>query len=168
MKILAELSEKSLGINEHQQVVGDTFTLRKSARAIVLNSEGRMALQHIQKYNYHKLPGGGMEVGEDIEQTLFREIKEEVGCDIAIKQLLGVVIAYQRDLLHMSYGYVVTVVGELHEPAFDEGEVDANQTTLWLPPSESLDILKADLDTHGHGDFILQREIIFLNEFLSK
>lgn len=78
------------------------------------------------------------------------------------------VIAYQRDLLHMSYGYVVTVVGELHEPVFDEGEIEANQTTLWLPPSESLDKLKGDLHTHGHGNFISQREIIFLNEFLSK
>ena len=82
MKILTELSEKSLGINPEQKIVGESFKLRKSARAIVINQNGLMAVQHIQKYNYHKLPGGTMEEGEKIEETLRREIREEIGCEI--------------------------------------------------------------------------------------
>lgn len=107
-----------------------------------------------------------MEAGEKIEETLFREIKEEVGCDIKIRQPIGVVITYQQDLLHISYCYEVSVLGEIKEPSFDEGETEANQATVWIPPSECLEILKVDLKTKGQGDFILQREIIFLEEFL--
>ena len=166
MKILAELSEKSLGINNDQKIIGEAYTLRKSARAIVLNNEGLMALQHIEKYGYHKLPGGGMEGDEEIEETLHREIKEEVGCAIEILHPIGMVITYQTNLLHISYCYAVKVVGDVKEPNFDEGEIEANQSTVWLTPNECLETLKADIASKQQGDFILQRENIFLKEYL--
>lgn len=88
MKILAELSEKSLGINEYQQIVGETYTLRKSARAIVLNSEGLMALHYIQKYNYHMLPGGGMEVGRILNRPCFEKLKKRLAVTLLLSSHL--------------------------------------------------------------------------------
>ena len=36
------------------------------------------------------MPGGGMEPGEHPEQTCRREVKEETGYDVAVKEILGI------------------------------------------------------------------------------
>jgi len=47
--------------------LGDQFSLsdyrmRKAARAAVFDHEGNLALLHVSKHHYYKLPGGGIEV----------------------------------------------------------------------------------------------------------
>lgn len=167
MKILTELSEKSLGINPEQKIVGESFKLRKSARAIVINQNGLMAVQHIQKYNYHKLPGGTMEEGEKIEETLRREIREEIGCEIDSIKPVGTVIEYQNELIQISYCFSANMASKISEPNFDEAEIENDQRTIWLNPTDCLDTFKHDLTTKREGDFIITREIAFLSEFLS-
>ena len=51
---------------------------RPSVRGIILRN-GKIAMMHSQKYNYYKLPGGGIEPGESLEETLIREVREESG-----------------------------------------------------------------------------------------
>ena len=51
---------------------------RPSVRGIILR-DGKIAMMHSQKYNYYKLPGGGIEPGESLEETLVREVREESG-----------------------------------------------------------------------------------------
>lgn len=36
-------------------------------------------MMHSKKYNYYKLPGGGIEPEETLEDTLIREVREESG-----------------------------------------------------------------------------------------
>ena len=103
MKILAEITERSLGIGANNEVIGGQYTFRKSARGIILNDRGEMAVQHLRKYDFYKLPGGGVEKGESIEEALKREILEEVGCAIDIVREIGVVIEYRDDLLQILF-----------------------------------------------------------------
>lgn len=165
MKLLAELSEKSLGLNPEQNIFEQNFLLRKSARAILLNHDGLMAVQHIQKYHYHKLSGGGMEEGEEMEETLRREIREEVGCEIDLIAPIGIVIEYQDNLIQISYCFSGLVQGDIRIPHYDEGEIKNNQQTIWMKPEHCLETLRTDLEAKHQGNFILQREIIFLNSF---
>jgi 8-oxo-dGTP diphosphatase len=107
MKLLAEISEGTLGLADEFAVLGDSYRLRKSARAIVLNERGEMATQYLNTYTYHKLPGGGVDEGETVEEALYREVKEEVGCACEIVAPIGIVIEYRNKykMLHISYGY---------------------------------------------------------------
>lgn len=169
MKILNEISEKTLGIGELGEELGNDYRLRKSARAILLNSEGKMATQYLSTYAYHKLPGGGVDPGENAEEALKREVLEEVGCDCEIIKPIGVTIEYRNkyNMLHISYAFVAQVVGEIGELALEEGEIEEGQSTLWLPPSEVLANMETDTPGKFEGHFILEREKSFLKEYLS-
>lgn len=170
MKLLKEISEGSLGHSDEFEQLGTQYQLRKSARAIVLNDKGEMATQYLNTYIFHKLPGGGVEPGETIEQAVKREVLEEVGCDCEIVDKLGVVIEYRNKekLLQISYGFVARVVGEIGVPTLEVGEIHEKQETLWLPPKTVLEKLQSDIPAKFEGYFILAREQAFLDEYLAR
>jgi 8-oxo-dGTP diphosphatase len=168
MKLLNEISEKSLGIGEAEKL-GGQYELRKSARAILLNNEGNMATQYLKTYTYHKLPGGGVDPGESIEEALKREVLEEVGCDSEIVKPIGMTIEYRNkyNLPHLSFAFSAKVVGDIGTPQLEEGEIEEGQETLWLPPEEVLAKMETDSPSKFEGHFILEREKSFLKEFLN-
>ena len=170
MKILREISEGSLGLSDEFEQLGDTYELRKSARAIVLNERGEMATQYLRNYTYHKLPGGGVDQGETIEKALLREVREEVGCACEIIKPLGITIECHNKykMLHISYGFVANLVGELGTPELEPKEIEEGQETLWLPPAAMLEKMKNDTPGKYEGHFILEREQAFLEAYLSK
>jgi len=170
MKLLKEISEGSLGLTDQFEQLGDKYELRKSARAIVLNREGKMATQYLRTYTFHKLPGGGVDPGETIKEALKREVLEEVGCTCEIIDEVGTVIEYRNKykLLHISYCFVAKVVGDIGESRLEEAEIEEGQETLWLPPEEVLEKMKADVPEKFQGNFILEREKTFLEAFLTK
>lgn len=51
---------------------------RPSVRGIIVR-DGKIAMMHSAKYNYYKLPGGGIEGEETLTETLIREVREESG-----------------------------------------------------------------------------------------
>src|ERR1700712_3843452 len=76
-----------------------------SATAIVTNAAGELLMVHKTDNNLWALPGGGMDPGESISQTIVREVKEETGMDVAVTGIVGI---------YTNPGHVI---------AYDDGEV---------------------------------------------
>lgn len=70
-----------------QEVV--KFKVRTAVRAVVYDKDNNIAVLNVSKQYYYKLPGGGVEEGEDIPMALKRECREELGCDIKIHSEVG-------------------------------------------------------------------------------
>ncbi|QAY65806.1 NUDIX hydrolase [Paenibacillus protaetiae] len=74
------------------------------AAAIITNDEGHVLLvkHSYGKYNW-ELPGGKGEERESAEQTAKREVLEEVGLTVGIKQLTGVYYDPDHDMHHFVF-----------------------------------------------------------------
>ena len=77
-------------------------SLVPAASAVVVNKEGKILLHRRSDSNTWSLPGGAMEIGESISETVKREVKEETGLDVEPEYLIGIysnpehVIAYSN------------------------------------------------------------------------
>lgn len=149
--------------------VVDTSTFRKrgAARAVLLDDSGLVYLLNVSKHGYHKLPGGGIDEGEDIQQALGRELMEEVGCKAEIVAELGTVIEYRNyddgGLEQTSYCYLAKQAGEQVASALEEGELAEGMVEV---KAESIDdaiaLLSQDKPDNPEGQFIQKRDLAFL------
>jgi ADP-ribose pyrophosphatase YjhB (NUDIX family) len=65
-------------------------SLVPAASAVVSDPEGRILLHRRDDNTLWTIPGGAMEVGESIGQTVIREVKEETGLDVEPEAIVGV------------------------------------------------------------------------------
>ena len=138
---------------------------RKAARAVVFDKDGDTALLYVSSKNYHKIAGGGIEEGEDIETALRREIMEEIGCSITNIRQLGIIEEYRNeDALHqISYCFLADVSGEKGSPDFDSGEIADGFEGTWLNLSEAIQKLEDERNVVDYeGKFIRLRDLTFL------
>ncbi|WP_413803262.1 NUDIX hydrolase [Streptomyces iranensis] len=77
-------------ISELRAVVGTRPLILPGAAAIVLNSDGHVLLLQRADTGGWGLPGGFMEPGESLEETVRREVMEEVGLELDDLTLMSV------------------------------------------------------------------------------
>lgn len=85
--IIAHFDQHELGL--HEPTDGDITFNRVAARAVLVNDDGQIAIMNFSATGLYKLPGGGVDEGEEIESALNREIREETGYQITNVQPLG-------------------------------------------------------------------------------
>src|SRR5260370_38008976 len=57
--------------------------------ALIVNQEGKILLAKSHKwFDKYTLPGGHIEVGETMKEAVAREVKEEVGLDVEVAEML--------------------------------------------------------------------------------
>lgn len=64
-------------------------TRRTATDAVVFDADGRILLQHRADFDTWGLPGGSIESGETLTESVVREVKEETGLDVEVVRLIG-------------------------------------------------------------------------------
>lgn len=166
MELLLEIDESMAGAGQTRGpgVREQIYRIRKAARAVLLNGQGRVALLHVTRMGYHKLPGGGVEEGEDLPLALAREVREEAGVAMEVQGEVGMTVEYRKDhgLLQFSSCYYGAVTGDAGGTDFTEEEREAGFRLIWVPLEEAADLLERDRPEDYMGRFIRVRDLTLL------
>lgn len=122
MEVLAVFDSK-----DYQDTV-DVYE-KYSVRGIICRN-GKIAMQYSKDGEY-KIPGGGLESGENFTQALVREILEETGLHVIEHKIaeLGEIKEERKDLFNPKKKYIC-------HSMFYYCEVEDKQEALKLTPSE--------------------------------
>ena len=167
------------------------YVERQAIRAVVLNTATKqVALIHvvkgdcrqnippgnlfhlgrcIAKYRLdYKLPGGGVEADEDHKTALQREILEEIGCKVAIEDmvLIGASEEYRNDLHQISFCYRASLTEDTGKIELTADEVEDGLTHEWVDVKKALQSMEKSQPTNELGRFIKQRDMFFVKTFL--
>ena len=161
MELLKEISDKDIGFEEK----GVKYKIRKSARAVLFDGD-KIAILHVSKYGYHKLPGGGVKKEENLIDGLKREILEETGCTAEIKDEIGLIIEYRDEFeqIQISYCYFAKVIHNHQEQNFTEKEKSHGFVLKWTDIDTAISFIKNSKPTDYMGKFVITRDLIFLNK----
>lgn len=157
--------ETGLGnINASSVGIFEACKVRTAVRAILFNSEGNIALLSARGGTYYKIPGGGVEEGEDLLEALKREVLEESGAKITVENDLGAVVECGSDNMpfQISFGYICRTVGEIGLPAFTDNEKKENFKLLWVRLDEAIDLLNEEKHDNHYQEGVCRRELAFI------
>jgi 8-oxo-dGTP diphosphatase len=145
----------------------EDYEARRAARAVVFDEKDCVALLPVSKHNYYKLPGGGIEEGEDIPEAVKRECLEEIGCEIEIVQEIGEIHEFRpkNKFKQTSYCYIAKTSGAKGEPAFTESEQRQGfLMPVWVPIAEAIGLVENNTPDNYNGPYIVKRDGTFLKK----
>jgi len=165
LSTITRMKELAL-IDSHNLAPSDIAKLQRrlAVRAVVFDADNKVALLHVRKNNYYKLPGGGIEPGEDSFSALRRECQEEIGCAVEINREIGSITEYRGDLNQTSYCYLAKVAGKKSAPAFTAVEKSEGFEDIWLPIDQAIETVSGAETDDEYGSVIRIRDAIFLRE----
>lgn len=140
---------------------------RLTARAIVLNPQGLLAVMYAAKFGIHTLPGGGVEEGESIEDALVREITEETGCKITSAEPLGYVEENRAhaDYTQLSYYFVIRTADDTLHPRLTEQEAANGTRAMWCTFDEAYERIAAPVFERPQQKFLQARDVAALRAY---
>ena len=162
------ITDEDLGISSEDNGILET---RNAVRLILENSEKKIALVYSDKHGHHKLPGGGVEEGEENETAAIREAKEEAGCEATLKQKFEFSIIELRKQFkqkQISTLFLATVKGEMGNQELTESEItDGFSKPIWVSLDEAIELFEQDKPKTYVGKFMHARDLSFLKAIKS-
>lgn len=139
--------------------------IRYTARGVFFDENKLIPILNVKKYKFHKIPGEGIELGENKEKALRREVFEEAGSDIKISKKIGIVIEYRSkwNFKQFSYGYIGEIISK-GTPKFTDEELDEGFELTWMILEEAIKIFNNDKPINYDGWFVKQRDLFFLEK----
>lgn len=172
MKFIGSLTDEDFGLKVKKL---SNPKERNSARGVIVNKDGKIAILHKKLTNEYKLIGGGMEEFEDPIKAFKREALEETGCTIEIDDFIGNYEEQksQDNFRQISYLYAAHVLKQKQKPEFTKEEIEENAELLWLDFDEAIKLMKnceknlvdSKFSSVYHTKFIVRRDYNILKYY---
>ena len=159
--------EQLFEIDLHDYEVGDSVFSRPSARGIIFDDCGRIALVYSQKEKYYKFPGGGIHQDEDKKEALIREVKEETGLIVIPDSIeeFGSVLRRQKSNIspntifeQENFYYLCKVEKEIAKQNLDDYEAEAGFILKFVCLDEAIDTNSKYKTEDYFNEIMIKRE----------
>lgn len=175
MKCIRVLRDEDFGL---ESVEFNNPRIRYGARGIIIREDGKIAIFNKSNKNEYKLPGGGVDKGEDIKEAFKREALEETGCEIEIIDELGTIEEHKSldNFKQISYLFVGKVLKDNNKLELTQKEKDEGAKLIWVDKEEGLKLItnclenlkESKYENLYHSKFIVLRERYILEYYLKK
>lgn len=156
--------DKDFGFKEDKDE--SKFIERSAARAVLVDDKWRVALIDATNRGYYKLPGGGIDDGELIEEALRREVVEEAGYEIEPLCPLGYTheTRHKFEQFNYSYAWLARATKEVGRNLMED-EVEDGFEVKWFDTIDDAIAAVDSVDTSGmiyQAHFFTAREAAIL------
>lgn len=121
-------------------------SIRPAAAVAILNSKRELLMLHRKDNKKWTMPGGTLEFGESMTECALREVKEESGIDVKIKDIIGtytdpnIKVAYSDGEIRQEFTIVYYGEASNHEVVLD----DESSQFQWVSLDDILALPLAD------------------------
>ena len=139
--------ENVLFVMDEKNYTNDMPLIERHGVRAIICKDGKYAMQRGLDREY-KIPGGGMEQGEKLVDTLIREVREETGLLVKAETVLelGEMKEVRRDIFDKkqkyichSYFYYCEVEAETVPLQLTESEMRKGYHFVWATPEEIIE-----------------------------
>lgn len=149
---------KEIITNKHNLTEADITEVVKRVKILVINSKEEILLGY--SHNNYQFPGGHVEDGESLPQTVKREMLEETGIDLEMKNIepFAVALGYYKDWpaegknrkIEIYYYEIKTdEKPNLNKTSYTENEKDGGFELRSIPLNKVEDELRKNAEKFG-------------------
>ncbi len=119
---------------QENQETSEKLKPKAATRTVLFDQNGQVAIINVRRHKYYKIPGGGVEDGENIQDAAMREVKEESGCNCEIVGELGRIETEVPiwGMLDISDGFITVVKGDKSQPEYEDWEKERGFEIEWF------------------------------------
>ncbi|XMB85952.1 NUDIX domain-containing protein [Mycoplasmatota bacterium WC44] len=157
-------------------VYGQTKELPKRVAVRgILRRGNELGIIKVEKYDCLIFPGGGVDEGEELIPALKREMLEETGFNVHVKNHILTTETAEVDFIHVNHYYECEIIGEANSVALTELEVELGIEFEWRNINDLYKYYMNNEDDLRYGEHnkivqhsIKSRGFLFLNKYLNE
>lgn len=134
---------------------------RHACRGIVKKEE-QYLIVYLEEMGNYTFPGGGLEIDETFEECVIRELLEETGVKVTVKEKTVEITEVFEDSIWTNHYFLCDFVKDTKQVNFTQEEIELGLKSMWMDEITLLDILANDMGKHPHTPNIHQREFLGL------
>ncbi len=136
---------------------------RVGCRGIV-KKDNLYLMVFVEKQGIFTFPGGGLEIGETLEECVSREILEETGIKVIVGELKVSITEYFIESVWTNHYFICEYQNGDSEVNLTKEELELGMSVHWKSLEEIFDIFDNYETIHEHGPNVHNREFLgFIN-----
>lgn len=145
---------------------------RYGSRGVLVDDMLNVAMMYMSEINLYKLPGGGIEEGENNRDAFIREIKEETGYEAEIIHELGGIEEHKNknNFMQYSYCFIAKAFERKSNTMLTESEIQLGMVVRWMSLDKALEVMNnSAINCNDYSaQFMILRDKTILEKAVSR